>query len=129
MRKVSEGKQKPKLQDVSPSVLPAAWLILRWYIFGTDCQGVAYTCISRCVASCTAYLEEITNKEELVRGLGVFNIFIAPVVELTFVGTQMRRGVNFGSMSGLLMLKPSFNTRLNRLSGRTRERKSFLFFM
>ncbi|KAJ3560459.1 hypothetical protein NP233_g10827 [Leucocoprinus birnbaumii] len=52
MKKVEDGKKKPKLQDINYTILPAAWLILRW-----------------CVASCTAYLEEITNPNELVRGL------------------------------------------------------------
>ena len=30
-RKLKTGKSKPKLKDVDPSVLPAAWSILRWY--------------------------------------------------------------------------------------------------
>ncbi|XP_006456406.1 hypothetical protein AGABI2DRAFT_77738 [Agaricus bisporus var. bisporus H97] len=51
-KKVAEGKVKPRLQDIDLSLLPSTWLILRW-----------------CVASCTAYLEEITNQNELVRGL------------------------------------------------------------
>ena len=30
-RKVKAGKSKPKLKDIDPNVLPAAWSILRWY--------------------------------------------------------------------------------------------------
>jgi ubiquitin-conjugating enzyme E2 Q len=30
-KKVKAGISKPKLKDVDPSVLPAAWSILRWY--------------------------------------------------------------------------------------------------
>ncbi|KXN88395.1 hypothetical protein AN958_07377 [Leucoagaricus sp. SymC.cos] len=52
LKKVDDGKQKPKLQDINAAILPASWLILRW-----------------CMASCTAYLEEITNPSELVQGL------------------------------------------------------------
>ncbi|KAF9461901.1 hypothetical protein BDZ94DRAFT_1262434 [Collybia nuda] len=51
-RKVKAGKSKPKLKDLDPNVLPAAWSILRW-----------------CVASCTSYLEEITSGDERVHGL------------------------------------------------------------
>jgi hypothetical protein len=31
-RKVKAGKSKPRLKDVDPDVLPAAWSILRWYV-------------------------------------------------------------------------------------------------
>ncbi|KDQ51732.1 hypothetical protein JAAARDRAFT_497248 [Jaapia argillacea MUCL 33604] len=51
-RKVKAGKSRPKLRDVDPSVLPAAWSILRW-----------------CIASSTAYLEEITEQEDLIRNV------------------------------------------------------------
>ncbi|KAF8078632.1 hypothetical protein FPV67DRAFT_1604087 [Lyophyllum atratum] len=51
-RKVKAGKAKPKLKDLDPNVLPAAWSILRW-----------------CVASCTAHLEEITSSEESIKNL------------------------------------------------------------
>ncbi|GLB36141.1 putative ubiquitin-conjugating enzyme family protein [Lyophyllum shimeji] len=51
-RKVKAGKAKPKLKDTDPTILPAAWSILRW-----------------CVASCTAYLEEITSGEERIKNL------------------------------------------------------------
>jgi ubiquitin-conjugating enzyme E2 Q len=30
-RKVKAGKSKPKLKELDPTVLPAAWSILRWY--------------------------------------------------------------------------------------------------
>ncbi|KAG6851065.1 hypothetical protein H0H93_002957 [Arthromyces matolae] len=46
-RKVQVGKAKPRLKDVDPAVLPAAW----------------------CVASCTAYLEEISTGEESIKNL------------------------------------------------------------
>lgn len=51
-RKVKAGKTKPKLKDLDPNILPAAWSILRW-----------------CVASCTAHLEEITSGEESIKNL------------------------------------------------------------
>ncbi|KAF9007058.1 hypothetical protein BDQ17DRAFT_1351337 [Cyathus striatus] len=51
-RKVRAGKSKPKLKDCDPSVLPAAWTLLRW-----------------CVASCTAHLEDITSEEESIHPL------------------------------------------------------------
>ncbi|KAJ7579700.1 hypothetical protein C8J56DRAFT_963387, partial [Mycena floridula] len=51
-RKVKPGKSKPKLKDMDPAVLPAAWSIARW-----------------CVGSCTAYLEEITGAEDSVKNL------------------------------------------------------------
>ncbi|KAF8880314.1 hypothetical protein BD779DRAFT_1549574 [Infundibulicybe gibba] len=52
-RKVQAGKSKPKLKDMDPDILPAAWSVLRW-----------------CVASCTAYIEEITSGPESVKNLG-----------------------------------------------------------
>ncbi|KDR71552.1 hypothetical protein GALMADRAFT_253891 [Galerina marginata CBS 339.88] len=51
-RKVKAGKSKPKLRDVDPNVLPAAWSILRWV-----------------VASCTAHIELIDSGEELIKNL------------------------------------------------------------
>ncbi|KAG5729844.1 Ubiquitin-conjugating enzyme E2Q-like protein 1 [Termitomyces sp. T112] len=51
-RKVKAGKAKPRLKDMDAAILPAAWSILRW-----------------CVASCTAYLEEITSGEESIKNL------------------------------------------------------------
>ncbi|KAK0467149.1 uncharacterized protein EV420DRAFT_1507476 [Desarmillaria tabescens] len=51
-RKVKPGKSKPKLRELDPTVLPAAWQILRW-----------------CVASCTAYLEPIISGAELITNL------------------------------------------------------------
>ncbi|KAJ7626463.1 hypothetical protein B0H17DRAFT_1024399 [Mycena rosella] len=47
-RKVKPGKSKPRLTDMEDGkVLPAAWFVLRW-----------------CVASCTAYLEEMSSSDE-----------------------------------------------------------------
>ncbi|KAJ7120629.1 hypothetical protein C8R43DRAFT_1151577 [Mycena crocata] len=53
-RKVKPGKQKPRLKDMEQGkVLPAAWFVLRW-----------------CVASCTAYLEEMSpTEEQCIQGL------------------------------------------------------------
>ncbi|KAJ7458741.1 hypothetical protein B0H11DRAFT_2286534 [Mycena galericulata] len=46
-RKVKPGKSKPRLQEMeNGTIIPAAWYILRW-----------------CVASCTAYLEEMSSSE------------------------------------------------------------------
>ncbi|KAK7457902.1 hypothetical protein VKT23_010249 [Stygiomarasmius scandens] len=49
-RKVKPGKSKPKLKEMDPNILPAAWLVLRWI-----------------VGSCTADLEEITSGEEHIK--------------------------------------------------------------
>ncbi|KAJ7194306.1 hypothetical protein GGX14DRAFT_476496 [Mycena pura] len=47
-RKVKPGKLKPRLKQMdNGGILPAAWSVLRW-----------------CVASCTAYLEEMSSSEE-----------------------------------------------------------------
>ncbi|KAF7329967.1 UBIQUITIN-CONJUGAT-2 domain-containing protein [Mycena kentingensis (nom. inval.)] len=52
-RKVKPGKSKPRLQEMeNGTVLPAAWSILRW-----------------CVASCTAYLEEMSASDQTIQGL------------------------------------------------------------
>ncbi|TFK70490.1 hypothetical protein BDN72DRAFT_838836 [Pluteus cervinus] len=48
-QQIKEGLSKPRLKNVDPDVPEAAWLILRW-----------------CVASCTAYLEEITSQEDTI---------------------------------------------------------------
>ncbi|KAL4268089.1 UBC core domain-containing protein [Pleurotus pulmonarius] len=42
LQRPQPGSSKPKLKDLDPAILPAAWSILRW-----------------CVASCTAHLEEL----------------------------------------------------------------------
>ncbi|KIK41799.1 hypothetical protein CY34DRAFT_24232 [Suillus luteus UH-Slu-Lm8-n1] len=52
-KKVMTGTNKPKLRDMDPSILPAAWSILRW-----------------CVASCTAHLQELTEEEDQVQNIG-----------------------------------------------------------
>ncbi|KAG1726823.1 hypothetical protein EDB19DRAFT_1751380 [Suillus lakei] len=52
-KKVFAGTNKPKLKDMDPSILPAAWSILRW-----------------CVASCTAHLQELTEEEDQVQNIG-----------------------------------------------------------
>ncbi|KAG1868338.1 hypothetical protein DFJ58DRAFT_858928 [Suillus subalutaceus] len=52
-KKVVVGTNKPKLKDMDPSILPAAWSILRW-----------------CVASCTAHLQELTEEEDQVQNIG-----------------------------------------------------------
>jgi hypothetical protein len=31
-RKVQAGKSKPKLKDIDPTILPAAWSVLRWFV-------------------------------------------------------------------------------------------------
>ncbi|KAJ7463040.1 hypothetical protein FB451DRAFT_1095249 [Mycena latifolia] len=53
-RKVKPGKSKPRLKEMDDGkVLPAAWSVLRW-----------------CVASCTAYLEEMSsNEEQCIQGV------------------------------------------------------------
>ncbi|CAK5263224.1 unnamed protein product [Mycena citricolor] len=54
LRKVKPGKSKPRLKDMlDGQVLPAAWSILRW-----------------CIASCTAYLEDMSSSgEQLIQGV------------------------------------------------------------
>lgn len=42
MKKVKSGKRKPKLQDMDPTILPAAWSILRWYLCPLVCWSCAY---------------------------------------------------------------------------------------
>ncbi|KAF8881664.1 hypothetical protein CPB84DRAFT_1817227 [Gymnopilus junonius] len=51
-RKVKAGKSKPKLKDIDPNVLPAAWSTLRWI-----------------VGSCTAHIEVIESGEERIKNL------------------------------------------------------------
>jgi len=51
-RRVAAGKSKPTLRDVDPTVPNAAWLILRW-----------------CVASCTAHIEAIEAREDLIKNI------------------------------------------------------------
>ncbi|KAJ7320981.1 hypothetical protein DFH08DRAFT_713280 [Mycena albidolilacea] len=51
-RKVKPGKSKPRLKEMeNGTIVPAAWSILRW-----------------CVASCTAYLEELSG-EQAIQGV------------------------------------------------------------
>ncbi|KAJ6506730.1 hypothetical protein C8R45DRAFT_1090408 [Mycena sanguinolenta] len=51
-RKVKPGKSKPRLKEMeNGTIVPAAWSILRW-----------------CVASCTAYLEEMSD-EQCIQGV------------------------------------------------------------
>ncbi|KAF8190600.1 hypothetical protein K438DRAFT_1831354 [Mycena galopus ATCC 62051] len=51
-RKVKPGKSKPRLKEMeNGAILPAAWSVLRW-----------------CVASCTAYLEEMSD-EQCIQGV------------------------------------------------------------
>ena len=33
LEKKITGVAKPKLHDYDPNILPAAWLLLRWYVF------------------------------------------------------------------------------------------------
>ncbi|KAJ6535050.1 hypothetical protein B0H19DRAFT_963825, partial [Mycena capillaripes] len=48
-RKVKPGKSKPRLKEMeNGTILPAAWSVLRW-----------------CVASCTAYLEEMSEEQQI----------------------------------------------------------------
>ncbi|KAJ6632300.1 hypothetical protein B0H10DRAFT_1865630 [Mycena sp. CBHHK59/15] len=52
-RKVKPGKSKPRLKEMEDGkVLPAAWSVLRW-----------------CIASCTAYLEEMSSPDECIQGV------------------------------------------------------------
>ncbi|KAK7060762.1 hypothetical protein VNI00_000494 [Paramarasmius palmivorus] len=60
LRKVNTGKSKPKLREIDPDILPAAWLVLRWIL-----------------GSCTAHLEEITNQDEILKNIGKELRFLA----------------------------------------------------
>lgn len=60
---------KPQLQTMDPKVLPAAWIVLRWYVFMVVSEDSADRCV-RCVGSCTAHLEELTDPSDLVQGVG-----------------------------------------------------------
>ncbi|KAF8889407.1 hypothetical protein CPB84DRAFT_1826578 [Gymnopilus junonius] len=65
-RKVKAGKSKPKLKDIDPNVLPAAWSTLRWI-----------------VGSCTAHIEVIESGEERIKNL-VQNDSRSPDAEAKF---------------------------------------------
>jgi ubiquitin-conjugating enzyme E2 Q len=70
-RKVKAGKYKPKLKDIDPNILPAAWSILRWSVVSPfQLTFLDLTSHLRCVASCTAHIEAIDSGEELIAGLG-----------------------------------------------------------
>ncbi|TDL29181.1 hypothetical protein BD410DRAFT_817396 [Rickenella mellea] len=51
-QKILPGQSKPLLIEMDRSVSPAAWSVLRW-----------------CIASATAYLEELTEPEDMVVGI------------------------------------------------------------
>ncbi|KAJ7825233.1 hypothetical protein B0H14DRAFT_2184085, partial [Mycena olivaceomarginata] len=52
-RKVKPGKSKPRLEEMeNGSIIPAAWSVLCW-----------------CVASCTTYLEELSDAQ-CIQGVG-----------------------------------------------------------
>ncbi|KAJ7187359.1 hypothetical protein C8R46DRAFT_880049 [Mycena filopes] len=77
-RKVKPGKSKPRLKEMeNGTVLPAAWKVLRW-----------------CVASCTAYLEEMSSSEDQrIQGLDAswrqFRFSVgAPDAEAKFMKAQ-----------------------------------------
>ncbi|KAG2129598.1 hypothetical protein DEU56DRAFT_872472 [Suillus clintonianus] len=50
---IADVNAQPKLKDMDPSILPAAWSILCW-----------------CVASCTTHLQELTEEEDQVQNIG-----------------------------------------------------------
>ncbi|KAI0795943.1 hypothetical protein C8Q75DRAFT_846922 [Abortiporus biennis] len=77
-KKTKFGTAKPKLADLDPKILPAAWLLLRW-----------------CVASCTAHLEELTDENDRVRNIDrqwrQFRFSVgAPDAEAKFAAAQMQ---------------------------------------
>ncbi|KAK7678999.1 hypothetical protein QCA50_017943 [Cerrena zonata] len=49
LESIHKGTIKPRLADMDPQILPAAWLLLRW-----------------CIASCTAHIDEIMVPEDCV---------------------------------------------------------------
>ena len=69
-QKAKVGKRKPRLQDIDPELLPAAWSILRWCVASASRRLIFYNAIRRCVASCTAHIEAITSPEETINNLG-----------------------------------------------------------
>lgn len=82
-RKVRADQAKPRLKDMDPAVLPAAWSILRWLVLAYPfllkvSMSLNNPLTYRCVASCTAYLEEITSGEELIKNLGT-SPFVIPL--------------------------------------------------
>lgn len=76
-RKVS-GKVAPQLRTLDENVSPAAWLILRWFVyslsFGSMNMLICLHC--RCVASSTAYIEEITEPDDRVCHIGLPSFFV-----------------------------------------------------
>jgi len=69
-KKTKAGKSKPKLKDMDSNIPAAAWLILRWCVTNLSFSALTASHLRRCVASCTAHLEELTSDEDLVRGIG-----------------------------------------------------------
>ena len=77
LKKTKAGKSKPKLKDMDSSIPAAAWSILRWCVTVISCRRSSYPHLPRrCVASCTAHLEELTSEEDLVRNIGELRGFI-----------------------------------------------------
>jgi ubiquitin-conjugating enzyme E2 Q len=71
-KRVSAGTNRPKLKDFDPDILPAAWSILRWYVAYLLVTPIFTRFLSsRCVASCTAHLQELTEEEDLVQNISM----------------------------------------------------------
>ena len=80
----AKGKVLPQLKTIDDKVLPAAWSILRWYVVPDIFQSPMST-MSRCVASSTAYLEEISDGDEMVSNIGTSSASIYHSLALYFV--------------------------------------------
>jgi ubiquitin-conjugating enzyme E2 Q len=52
-KKRRAGRPHARVAQMDPDVPPAAWAVVRWI-----------------VGSCTAHLEELTDNDELVQGVG-----------------------------------------------------------
>jgi ubiquitin-conjugating enzyme E2 Q len=68
-RKVKAGKARPMLKDLDPTVLPAAWALLRWRVDRRS-QYSLVSPFDRCIASCTAYIEDVTEGDEVITDIG-----------------------------------------------------------
>lgn len=70
LEKKRRGGSKPKLRDIDHNILPAAWSVLRWYVVQPYSMLECLSVPSRCIASCTAHVEELTAPEDRIGNVG-----------------------------------------------------------
>ena len=82
--------------------------------------------MSRCVASCTAYLEEISSEEDCIRGLGDSSGHFIPLPSLTYFDVEILLGDSFALVLELLMQKLNLRLPYKRLKLLTKTRGHIL---